>query len=105
MIKLEDTGAIILTLNEFVEKAGYLIKDLYLSDFLDLIGDNPRFWMYRYHDIDNPQRYCLDNNIDCIREIKYMKRYNEIWIRKFYYNKTEEGKKGCWSLWAVQKIV
>ena len=100
MITLEETGAIIITKEEFCEKSS-ISKDNWM--FNEEIGEKPRFYMYPYRNVDNPERYFFDNDIDSIREFKYMKRYGEIWMRKFSYIKTPEGKKGEWSLWNTWK--
>ena len=99
MIMLDQTGAKILTKEEFCEKAK-ISENHWLFEEM---GPNPRFWMFDYHDADYPERYYFDNDIYCIREFKHMPKDKETWTRAFDYAKTPEGKKGEWGLWYTWK--
>ena len=100
MLKLEETGATIISKQDFCEKTKISESNWMFTE----VGQQPRFWMYESHDMHEPDRYYFDNDIDSIREFKYMKIYRETWMRQFKYSKTEEGKKGEWSLWNTWKI-
>ena len=100
MITLKETDAILITKEDFC-KGVKISKDNWI---FNKVGKNSRFWMYPYHDSENPDRYYFDNDLNSIMEFKYMKKYDETWIRKFEYIKTNEGKKGQWSLWNTWKV-
>ena len=100
MLKLEDTGAKIITKEEFCTKTKIQV-DHWIFGFA---GQKPRFWMYKYHDVDNPERYYYYDDNNCIREFKHMKKHGETWAKVYFYRKTAEGKKGTWSVWYTWEV-
>lgn len=98
-MKLEETGAIMLTPMEFCRKTGikpgnWIFKDVDLK--------KAKFYMYApvfNRVVREPERYCFSNG-NIIREFKHMKEYGETWMRTF--DMTVETP--CWSLWNTWSV-
>ena len=98
-MKLEDTGAIMLSPYQFMKKVG-LKPDCWLIEEL-LNSHYSRCWMYEAafsREVREPERYFFSNG-EVIREFKHMKEYGETWIRVF--DMTAETP--SWSIWSVWK--
>jgi hypothetical protein len=97
-MKLEDTGAIMLTPMEFCRKTGIRPTNWIFND----MPENSKFFMYEsIHNtvVNEPEKYFF-NNGKIIREFKYMKEYDETWMRVF--DMTVD--KPCWSSWNTWKV-